>query len=90
MDGWPCLTELKNDERYKNIPVIIISTSSHKTERDIAQQLGAHGYFIKASNFDVLKRSLKSIVEGLENGLAKALLLLQAESSNIFSFAEKK
>jgi CheY-like chemotaxis protein len=30
MNGWECLTLLKNNEEYKHIPVIIVSTSSIK------------------------------------------------------------
>lgn len=88
-DGWQCLKVLKSDEDLKNIPVIIISTSSHQSQRDMAQNLGAHGYFIKASNFEVLKSALRGIAVGIDNGLPEALLRLQAECSNLFSFTQK-
>lgn len=47
LDGRQTLRRLKGDEQYKNIPVIIVTTSSNKVDREICQRLGADLYLIK-------------------------------------------
>lgn len=69
MNGWECLKKLKADERYKDIPVIMISTSSHKNDLDNASHQGALCYFVKPNNFNDLKDVLRSVIENLEMGL---------------------
>ncbi len=78
MNGWQCLKRLKEDERYKAIPVIMISTSSHQREMDIAADLGVLCYITKPNDFNQLKKVLQVIVANLGSGLKKALQDLQA------------
>lgn len=73
MNGWECLKQLKLEERYKDIPVIMISTSSHKNDMEAAANLGAVCYFVKPNNFNDLKQMLGIITSNLENGLKEAL-----------------
>src|SRR5919205_4510910 len=47
MNGTQTLRHLKNDERYKNIPVIIYSTSLNGIEKEECMKLGAYDYIIK-------------------------------------------
>ncbi|MCV2483580.1 response regulator [Flavobacterium sp. SH_e] len=77
MNGWECLKQLKSDDRYKNIPVIMISTSSYKNDMDTAANLGAVCYFIKPNNFKDLKDVLRSITLNLESGLKESLSSLE-------------
>ncbi len=62
MNGWQCLELLKEDERYTEIPIIMISTSSHYQEIEMAARLGALCYFVKPSNFNELTQVLQTIV----------------------------
>ncbi|MEJ7644642.1 MAG: response regulator [Chryseolinea sp.] len=73
MDGWDCLGELKKNELYKDIPVIMYSTSSHQREANIAIDLGALCFFTKPSDFVELKGILKVIVENLDGNLLQAV-----------------
>ncbi|MET3025626.1 response regulator [Flavobacterium sp. UW10123] len=73
MNGWECLRQLKMEERYKNIPVIMISTSSHKNDMEAAANLGAACYFVKPNSFNDLKEMLGLITSNLEKGLTEAL-----------------
>lgn len=66
MNGWQCLSRLRNEAHYKELPVIIYSTSSHQRDRSIAHDLGANGFFIKPSDFKTLKRVLARLAS--ENG----------------------
>jgi CheY-like chemotaxis protein len=59
MDGRSCLMELKKDNRFKNIPVIIYSTTTNKSEIYKLFQLGAADYIRKPNTFDELCRTLQ-------------------------------
>ncbi len=60
MDGWDCLRELKKNKLYKDIPVIMYSTSSHQKEADMDIDLGALCFFTKPSDFVELKAWIES------------------------------
>ena len=47
-DGFTMLSELKANEAYKNIPVIITSNLSQKEDIDKAKALGAMDFIIKS------------------------------------------
>ena len=47
LNGTQTLRKLKSDERFKNIPVIIYSTSINPLEMEKCMQLGAHSYVTK-------------------------------------------
>lgn len=87
MNGWDCLKVLKNDTVFKDIPVIMISTSSHNNDIETAENLGAIGYFVKPNSFNDLKEILHTITSNLGMGLKDVLAELQQKwSSNIFAF----
>jgi len=50
MDGRKCLVELKKDEKLKNIPVIIFSTSGNKINDKLTKELNADQFLAKLSN----------------------------------------
>lgn len=78
MNGWQCLAMLKEQELYKNIPVIMYSTSSHPEHVEKAQQLGALGFFTKPPNFNNLKDSLAIVAEHLHSNSLPSLILNSA------------
>lgn len=47
MDGFETLKALKSDEKYKNIPVIVLSNLGQPEDLKKAIQLGADDYMIK-------------------------------------------
>lgn len=47
MDGLEFIKRCKEDERYKNIPVIVITTEDGMEDRERALGLGATGYVTK-------------------------------------------
>lgn len=51
LNGTQTLGRLKNDGRFKNIPVIIYSTSINPLEREKCLSLGAHSYITKPTSF---------------------------------------
>lgn len=77
MSGWQCLAQLKNNSSYKEIPVIMYTTSSHYRDTEIALDLGAHGLVTKPSEFKILKTIIASIVGNIHEDLAATLKELQ-------------
>ncbi|MCY1496265.1 hypothetical protein D9M68_301950 [compost metagenome] len=63
MGGLETLREIRKNERYKLLSVVIYSTSS--SEKDIEETLvaGANIYITKPTNFRVLKDTLTKVMK---------------------------
>jgi CheY-like chemotaxis protein len=61
-NGWECLQEIRNNERLKDIPVIIYSTSANRDHIDQTYNGGANFYLIKPDSFSDLKLIAQSIL----------------------------
>ena len=59
MDGLEVLKELKSDEKLKDIPVVVLTTS--EAEKDIAKayEYHANSYLVKPMHFDELSNMLQ-------------------------------
>ena len=55
MSGWECLKKIKENEHLKNIPVVILSTSSNIRDVGIAVELDAAFYWVKPTSFLLIK-----------------------------------
>lgn len=63
MDGKECLRLLKApDSPFQKIPVVIYSTSNHKSELGEYFRLGAANFITKPSEFNLLVTYLKSVL----------------------------
>ena len=62
MNGSQCLTEIKNIERLKNVPVIMYSTSSNPKFIEESKMLGAFDYVIKPPSISDLSKLLSKIL----------------------------
>jgi CheY-like chemotaxis protein len=51
MNGGELLKNLKADERFKNIPVVIYTTSVNEMEKQACLSLGAHAYITKPLSY---------------------------------------
>ena len=63
MDGRLCLTELKKDNLLKEIPVIILSTSSSENDIDETGKMGAVYFITKPTNIDRLHKELAFVIK---------------------------
>ena len=72
-NGIECLQEIKNDVKFKNIPVVIFSTSCQKEAMDQVYIKGADYYMCKPDNFQKLKSLLDKIISLNLNPLLKRL-----------------
>lgn len=59
LSGADILLELGRNERYKNIPKIVWSTSGSEKFRKICLELGAVDYVIKPNNLDDLEKTAR-------------------------------
>jgi len=73
MNGWDCLKTIKQQEKYKHIPVIMCSTSSHQREIDTAIDLGALCFCVKPEKFTTLKQIVEIVNKHLGDNLQEEL-----------------
>lgn len=70
-NGSECLTEIKNNPKLKDLPVIIYSTSLHEDIADILYKKGAH-YYIRKTDIVELKKTLNyTLGLMIENNFAR-------------------
>jgi CheY-like chemotaxis protein len=62
MDGFRVLETVKNDPAIKNIPLVVLTTSSRALDLEQAYALGASGYVVKPMEFDDYLAALEAIV----------------------------
>jgi response regulator RpfG family c-di-GMP phosphodiesterase len=61
-NGYEVLTEIKNIEHARNLPVIVFTTSDHAEAVEKTRQLGARLYVTKPTSYFTLKSMLKDIM----------------------------
>jgi len=60
-DGFECLDSLRQERKYKKIPIIIYSTSTSKTDIDKAYSTGANYFIVKPNTMDEIARVLERV-----------------------------
>ena len=60
-DGKKCLIEIRNDSKFKNVPVIMFTTSSHYKDIEDTFNSGANLYVCKSDFFENEVSILKKI-----------------------------
>ena len=70
-NGFECLSEIMTNDRLKNLPVIILSTSYDFKEVDRVYEGGAHYYIRKPSQFMQLKKVIQQGLAIVENNDVK-------------------
>lgn len=84
MTGWEFLTKRRSDQRLKNIPVIMFSTSANQRDVDIAYDLGAFGYCVKPDDPADLENVLRYIDQNINKTFNTDLL--QQSGNKFFRF----
>jgi CheY-like chemotaxis protein len=62
MNGFDCLANLKNQNNYKDIPVVIFTTSKNPNDISRTKQLGAKWFMTKPDDFNILCQKLDKII----------------------------
>ncbi|MGC1241917.1 MAG: response regulator [Chryseosolibacter sp.] len=68
MDGKECLVELKQNKKFKEIPVIIYSTTNDPTEIKSFYRLGASCFMHKPNTFRQLHNMLHGFLDRARDG----------------------
>ena len=62
MNGYELLVRLRQDERFMNFPVIVITSRAGNLHRERAINLGADAYITKPYDINTLEQTMKSVV----------------------------
>ncbi|MDD3626047.1 MAG: response regulator [bacterium] len=63
IDGWEVIETLKNDERYQEIPIIIISAKTSIKDKNKGMQLGAIEYMTKPFKVEDVLQEIQMIID---------------------------
>jgi CheY-like chemotaxis protein len=62
MDGQTFLTQLRQDTRFRAVPVIVYTTSTRPDDRTLFEGLGANDYIVKPSSYVDAKIGIIKVV----------------------------
>ena len=62
-NGIECLEEIRGDEKLKDLPVVIFSTSSHPGTINQMYDIGAHLYVRKPNDFNALRKVISEVLK---------------------------
>ena len=63
IDGYKICRLLKFDERYKKIPIIMLTARAQEQDRQLGVQTGADAYMVKSEKPDVLVEKIQSFLK---------------------------
>jgi CheY-like chemotaxis protein len=61
VNGIECLKEIRANKRFKNLPIVIYSTTNYSANIDACFKAGANLYVIKPSSFDEIIKMIRTI-----------------------------
>lgn len=63
MNGFECLSKLREKYSPQQIPVVMYTTSNHQADHDKAAQLGANMYLHKPNNYPAVKELINKVLQ---------------------------
>lgn len=63
MDGFGFIEEVRGDQRYRAIPILVLTTESDAEKKNRARMAGATGWIVKPFSPDVLLATLKKVLD---------------------------
>jgi two-component system, cell cycle response regulator DivK len=64
LDGWDATRQLKQDDRTRHIPIIVLSAHAMTNDRDMALAAGGDDFDTKPIRFQVLMGKIESLLAG--------------------------
>ena len=61
-NGFQACRDLKNDDRTKNIPIILCTSKGNESDKFWGQQQGANGYIVKPFKAEDLLAAIKKVM----------------------------
>jgi len=62
MDGYKLCRMLKFDDKYKSVPMIMLTARAQEEDRVTGQECGADAYILKSQNPDILLDKVKELL----------------------------
>ena len=62
-NGFEVLQTIRSSDELKNLPVIVLSTSSDEQTKQSSFRLGASYYFTKPTDYSALKQSISEALQ---------------------------
>ena len=62
--GKECLEEIRANDEFNKVPIIILSTSDDKADIDYCLKRGADNYYVKPYSFEGMKNIIVNICSG--------------------------
>jgi len=63
-NGFQACRDLKNDDRFKNIPIVLCTSKGNESDKFWGQQQGASGHVVKPFKSDDLLQAVKRALNG--------------------------
>jgi len=68
LDGYKVCRLLKFDERYKNIPIIILSARTQEGDQSLAMEMGANRFITKPYEFTEIVSHMETLLKSVPTG----------------------
>jgi len=68
LDGYKVCRLLKFDERYKNIPIIILSARTQEGDQLLAMEMGANRFVTKPYDFSEVLSHIEALLKSVPTG----------------------
>jgi two-component system, OmpR family, alkaline phosphatase synthesis response regulator PhoP len=68
LDGYKVCRLLKFDERYKNIPIIILSARTQEGDQLLAMEMGANRFITKPYDFGEVLGHIEALLKSVPSG----------------------
>ena len=72
IDGYKVCRMLKFDDRYKSIPIVILSARTQEADKEMAKDTGADLFITKPYNLEEILRTIDRLLLSSPSYLAKA------------------
>ena len=72
MDGYEVCSALKNDEKYRKIPVVMLTAKAQKDDIKHGMECGADSYMTKPFESKVLLDKIASLMSGMSGAVESA------------------
>lgn len=64
INGLELVSFVKNNEKYRGIPLVIVSTEGSDRDRDKGLELGADAYLVKPFDPELLRQTVRDLLAG--------------------------
>jgi CheY-like chemotaxis protein len=88
MDGWDCLMNIRRNDRLKDTPVIMFSTSSTSVSGTKAIRSGAAGYLEKPNSYVKLRDFLEELCKASQSNLLDTMRSIELAGHYNFSMTQ--